>query len=83
MFLARFQWYRRLRDGKWARVTGYNRAYASHLLCHYRPARTRKEKAQGHAQAKKTMSPSEDPTGDLEARRRIDRARLSAINLAE
>jgi hypothetical protein len=28
-------------------------------------------------------TPSEDPTGDLEARRRIDRARLSAINLAE
>jgi hypothetical protein len=42
------------------RLTGYNRAYASHLLCHYRPARTRKEKAQGHALAKKTMTPYYD-----------------------
>jgi len=28
------------------RLTGYNRAYASHLLCHYKPALKRKAKAQ-------------------------------------
>ena len=42
------------------RLTGYNRAYASHLLCHYRTALKRKEKAQGQALDKKTMTPYYD-----------------------
>lgn len=37
-------------------LTGYNRAYASHLLCHYKPALKRKEKAQDQAPNKKTVT---------------------------
>jgi hypothetical protein len=42
------------------RLTGYNRAYASHLLCHYKPALKRKEKAQSSSSGKKTATPYYD-----------------------
>jgi hypothetical protein len=42
------------------RLTGYNRAYASHLLCHYKPALKRKEKAQDQAPDKKAATPHYD-----------------------
>lgn len=42
------------------RLTGYNRAYASHLLCHYKLALKRKKKAQGQAPDKKVMTPCYD-----------------------
>jgi hypothetical protein len=41
-------------------LTGYNRAYASHLLRHYKPALKRKEKAQGSSSSKKTTAPYYD-----------------------
>jgi hypothetical protein len=37
------------------RLTGYNRAYASHLLSHYKPARKRKETER--PSGKKTATP--------------------------
>src|SRR5262245_24401327 len=42
------------------RLTGYNRAYASHLLCHYKSALKRKKKAQGQASNKKAVTPYYD-----------------------
>jgi hypothetical protein len=42
------------------RLTGYNRAYASHLLCHYKRARKRKEKAQNQSADKKRVTPYYD-----------------------
>jgi hypothetical protein len=41
------------------RLTGYNRAYASHLLCHYKRARARKGKAQSPS-GKKSVAPYYD-----------------------
>src|SRR5215510_1314333 len=41
------------------RLTGYNRAYASHLLCHYKRATKRKGKAQSPS-GKKTVTPYYD-----------------------
>src|SRR5262245_3348191 len=41
------------------RLTGYNRAYASHLLCHYKRATKRKGKAQSPS-GKKTATPYYD-----------------------
>jgi len=42
------------------RLTGYNRAYASHLLSHYKPAPKRKVKAQSPSSGKKTVTPYYD-----------------------
>jgi hypothetical protein len=42
------------------RLTGYNRAYASHLLCHYKPALKRKAKTQSPSSRKKTVTPYYD-----------------------
>ncbi len=42
------------------RLTGYNRAYASHLLCHYQPALKRKGKAQVLSSGKEAMTPYYD-----------------------
>ena len=41
-------------------LTGYNRAYASHLLRHYKPALKRKEKARSPSPSKKTTAPYYD-----------------------
>ncbi len=41
-------------------LTGYNRAYASHLSCHHKPASKRKEKAQSQAPARKSVAPYYD-----------------------
>jgi hypothetical protein len=37
-------------------LTGYNRAYASYLLSHYKPAPKRKKKTQGPSVGKKTAT---------------------------
>ena|SRR5262245_38785147 len=42
------------------RLTGYSRAYASHLLCHYKPALKRKAKAQNPSSGRKTVTPYYD-----------------------
>jgi hypothetical protein len=42
------------------RLTGYNRAYASHLLRHYKPALKRKEEVQSPSSGKKTVTPYYD-----------------------
>ena len=38
------------------RLTGYNRAYASHVLSHYKPTSKRKKKTQGPSADKKTAA---------------------------
>lgn len=44
---------------EYCQLTGYNRTYASHLLCHYKPLK-RKAKAQGQALDKKSATPFYD-----------------------
>lgn len=42
------------------RLTGYNRTYASYLLCHHKPASKRKKKAQSLSSDKKAVTPYYD-----------------------